>query len=88
MRHDHKGPIHFAQRTRSLIEDGSEDFTNIDEHMTRESKQMCHKVVANSSINISSIIKTGRRKQKQASNSPKPPIAPPSANRTEKPALK
>jgi hypothetical protein len=39
--------------TRSLIEEGSEDFTNIEEHINNETKISCRDVVMHSLNNIS-----------------------------------
>lgn len=39
--------------TRSLIEDGSEDFTNIEEHIEEDTKISCRKAVQSSLNNIS-----------------------------------
>jgi len=39
--------------TRSLIEEGSEDFTNIEEHLNENAKQSCRNAVASSLHNVS-----------------------------------
>lgn len=39
--------------TRSLIEEGSEDFTNIEEHIQEETKASCRNAVASSLHNVS-----------------------------------
>jgi hypothetical protein len=38
--------------TRSLIEDGSEDFTNIEEHIQKDTKISCRNAVASSLHNV------------------------------------
>ena len=45
--------------TRSLIEDGSEDFTNIEEHLEEETRLSCKNAVASSLNNVSLVIKRG-----------------------------
>lgn len=39
--------------TRSLIEDGSEDFTNIEEHLVKDTRIICRNAVASSLNNVS-----------------------------------
>lgn len=39
--------------TRSLIEDGSEDFTNIEEHLMEDTRISCRQAVASSLHNVS-----------------------------------
>jgi hypothetical protein len=39
--------------TRSLIEDGSEDFTNIEEHLMEDTRISCRQAVASSLQNVS-----------------------------------
>ena len=53
MRMDNKESAFRAKKsshnmTRSLIEDGSEDFTNIEEHVEEDTRISCRNVVANS----------------------------------------
>ncbi len=42
--------------TRSLIEDGSEDFTNIEEHIQNETKISCRNVIDNSIANLTIVL--------------------------------
>jgi hypothetical protein len=47
----HATPMHNA--TRSLIDDGSEDFTNIEEKLNEDTRISCRNAVANSLHNVS-----------------------------------
>mmetsp|Transcript_46220 Transcript_46220/g.33977 ORF Transcript_46220/g.33977 Transcript_46220/m.33977 type:complete len:80 (+) Transcript_46220:81-320(+) len=44
-------------QTRSLIEDGSEDFTNIDEHLDEDTRVSCKNAVASSLNNVSQMFR-------------------------------
>lgn len=48
---DHKSN-HQSNITRSLIEDVSEDFTNIEEHLVDETKISCRNAVDKSLLNV------------------------------------
>jgi hypothetical protein len=48
-----RGGSPFHNQTRSLIEEGSEDFTNIEEHIKEESRVSCKNAVASSLNNVS-----------------------------------
>ena len=51
---DSKQPSHHHTNvTRSLIEDGSEDFTNIEEHLVKDTRIICRNAVASSLNNVS-----------------------------------
>jgi hypothetical protein len=39
--------------TRSMIDEGSEDFTNIEEHLNEDTRISCRNAVANSLNNVS-----------------------------------
>lgn len=50
---DSKKPSPPTNLTRSLIEEGSEDFTNIEEHLRDDTKISCRNAVDKSLANIS-----------------------------------